>query len=236
MTLRFGRYLLPALLTGALAGAPACQSSSTDRWVTTSNTNVDINWDEVAKAYQEAEGPADFEKRVNEIYTGDEIISIAVADKDDKSQVVTGFFDHNTNGTLEDGEKIFEITRRITGEGAGEMQVAGYGAYAGYHSPMLSIMTGMMLGSWMSGAFSPGYAPAGAYTTPVSRREALSQQRSAYRAANPSKFSTPRASQSGRSYGNQGRDFKPRSTPSRSGGGVRFGAKASAAPARRLDA
>lgn len=235
MTLRFGRFILPALLTGALAGAPACQSSETERWVTTSNTNVEIDWDAVAKAYKEAEGPADFERRVNEIYTGDEIISVSVVDKDNKSQVVTGFFDNNSSGALDEGEKIFEITRNITGEG-GEYQVTGHGAYAGYHSPMLSVMTGMMLGSWMMGAFSPTYIPAQPYTTPPTRREALAQQRSAYRAANPSKFSTPRASQSGRSYGSQGRDFKPRSTPSRSGGGVRFGAKKAAGPARRLDA
>lgn len=238
MTLRFGRFILPALLTGALAGAPACQSSETERWVTTSNTKVEIDWDAVAKAYKEAEGPADFEKRVNELYYGgdDEVISIAVVDKDNKSQVVTGFFDKNDSGNLDEGEKIFEITRNITGEG-GEYQVTGHGAYAGYHSPMLSVMTGMMLGSWMMGAFSPTYLPAQPYTTPANRRQALAQQRSAYRAANPSKFSTPRASQSGRSYGSQGRDFKPRSTPSRSGGGVRFGAKVqSKLPVRRLDA
>ena len=201
--------------------------------MTTSNTNVDIDWDAVGKAYKEAEGPEDFEKRVNEIYTGDEIISIAVVDKDNRSQVVTGFFDKNKSGAVDEGEKVFEITRNITGEG-GEYQVTGYGPYAGYHSPMLSIMTGMMLGSWMSGAMSPNYAPR-QYTTAPTRREALAQQRSAYRAANPSKFSTPRASQTGRSYGNQGRDFKPRSAPARSGGGVRFGAKANG-PARRLEA
>lgn len=238
MTLRFGRFILPALLSGALAAAPACQSSSTDRWVTTSNTNVAIDWDAVGKAYQEAEGPEDFERRVNEIYTGDEIISVAVVDKDDKTQVVTGFFDKNASGSVDEGEKVFEINRRITGEGAGEYQVSGYGPYAGYHSPMLGIFTGMMLGSMLMGPMSPGYAPARPYTTPPTRREALSQQRASYRAANPGKFSTPRASQSGRSYGSQGSDFsKSRSAPARSGGGgVRFGAKAGALPVRRLEA
>lgn len=236
MTLRFGRFILPALLTGALAGAPACQSSDTERWVTTSNTNVAIDWDAVGKAYKEAEGPEDLERRINEIYTGDEVISIAVVDKDDKSQVVTGFFDNNTSGQVDEGEKIFEISRRVTGEGTGEYQMSGQGAYAGYHSPMLSIMTGMMLGSMLMGPMSAGYAPGRPYTTPPTRREALSQQRSAYRAANPSKFSTPRASQSGRSYGSQGKDFgTSRSAPSRSGGGSRFGAKAAMKPVRRLE-
>ncbi len=237
MTLRFGRFILPALLTGALAGAPACQSSETDRWVTTSNTNVAIDWDAVGKAYKEAEGPEDLERRINEIYTGDEVISIAVVDKDAKTQVVTGFFDNNKSGQVEEGEKIFEISRNITGEGTGEYQMTGHGAYVGYHSPMLSIMTGMMLGSMLMGPMTPGYAPARPYTTPPTRREALSQQRTAYRAANPSKFSTPRASQSGRSYGSQGKDFgKSRSGPSRSGGGIRFGAKPTQKPVRRLEA
>jgi len=231
MKIRFRRYLLPALLSTALAGAPACERQSTDRWVATSNTNADIDWDAVAKAYKEAEGPQDFEKKVNEIYTGDELISISVVDKDDKHQVVTGFIDNNVNGAVDEGEKIFEITRRITGEDAGEYRMSGYGHYAGYHSPVFGIMTGMMLGSMLMGPTR------GAYTTTPARREALAQHRSSYRAANPGRFSRARASQTGRSYGSQGRDFNRTrsSAPRRSGGGMRFGAKGTSTPVRRLE-
>jgi hypothetical protein len=238
MKLRYRSYLLPALLSASLAGAPACKDSGTERWVTTSNTNVDIDWDAIGKAYQEAEGPEDFERRVNEIYTGDEIISVSVVDKDAKTQVVTGFFDKNTSGGIDEGEKVFEISRNITGEGTGEYQVSGYGHYAGYHSPMLSIMTGMMLGSMLMGPMRPGYVMMSQpYTTPPTRQQALSQQRTAFRQANPSRFSTPKGSQSGRTYGSQGSDFNrtKSSAPRRSGGGMRFGAKPSAVAVRRLE-
>lgn len=216
----------------ALAGSPACQSSGTDRWVTTNNTDVPIDWDAVSKAYKEAEGPADFERRVNEIYEGDEIISVSVVDKDDKSQVVTGFFDNNASGAIDEGEKVFEITRNVTGEGSGNYQVTGYGAYHGYHSPMFDVMAGMMLGSMLMGPMRPGYAVGAPYTTSPAQRGQIASARQGYRAANPARFS-----KSGRSYGSPtGKSFGGR-TPSRSPG-VRFGANADTrkSVARRLDA
>lgn len=239
MKLRLRSHILPALLSVSLAGAPACQSSEpTDRWVTTSNTAVDIDWDAVGKAYKEATGPEDFERRVNEIYTGDEVISVAVSDEGDKAQVVTGFFDKNGSGAIDEGEKVFEIKRNITGEGSGQYQIAGYGAYHGYHSPMFDIMAGMMLGSMIMGPMSPGYVRSAPYVTPPTRREALTQQRQAFRAANPGRTTTPKASKTGRSYGERGRAFNGgRSSGGRSGG-ARFGAQAATpgATPRRLEA
>ena len=70
-------------MAALLLAAPACGGGSNssprgnDRWVTTENTTIDIDWDAVGKAYEKAEGPEDFETKVNEIYTGSEIISVA---------------------------------------------------------------------------------------------------------------------------------------------------------------
>lgn len=215
--------LILALATAGIGCAP--DNDRVDRWATTENTNVDINWDKVNQAYKDANGPEDFEKRVNEIYEGDEIISVAVADQDDKTQVVTGFFDKNKSGAVDEGEKIFTIKREPTGEGEGRYQMQGYGPYAGYHSPFFSIVSGMVVGSMISNMFAPRYVPMN-YVTNSSRLSSLQTHRSSYRAANPSRFG--KASRSGRSYGN--RINKP-STPSRaptgrwgrSGGGGRFG-------------
>src|SRR5690606_10598628 len=141
------------------------------------------------------------ERRVNEIYEGDEIISISVRDLDAQTQIVTGCFDENTNGKLEEEEKIFSIERKIGGDQQqGSYQIHGYGPYAGYHSPMWDIAAGMMLGSFLSRAFMPGYVPmySTPYVTSPSRRGALVSQRSAYRQANPEKFQ--RKSRSGRAY------------------------------------
>jgi hypothetical protein len=221
-----------AIATAIVASVPACGSGSTgqDRWVVTENAAVEIDWDAISVAYREAEGPEDFERRVNEIYMGDEVISVAVRDVDAKTQEVSGFFDRNTNGKEEDGEKVFSIRRDIVSDQEAQVQIQGYGSYAGYHSPIFPIMTGMMLGSMMSRAFSPGYVPM--YTTPYvtnpSRYNAIAANRSAYRQANPDKVSAAKASKSGRAYGSKGNGFGGgRATPSRaprSRGGARFGA------------
>ncbi len=218
---------------------PAC-NGATDRWVTTEDTRVDIDWDELATAYKDAEGPEDFERRVNEIYVGEEVISVAVQDTDDKTQVVTGFFDNNEDGKVGDDEKIFTIQRDLLGDGKGQYQVAGAGVYGGYHSPMMGMMTGMLMGSMMMSAFSPGYRPmySTPYTTPAGNRSAMASQRNSYRAANPDKHAA-RVSKSGRSYGSKGGGFGGgRATPAPrapSRGGGRFGAKrAPRAQATRL--
>lgn len=224
--------LIVALAAGPMAGC-APDNDRVERWATTENTNVKIDWDKVNKAYQEASGPEDLEKRVNEIYEGDEIISIAVKDEDDKTQTVTGFFDKNTNGTVEDGEKIFTIKRSPTPEGTAQVQTMGYGPYAGYVSPFWTIASGMMMGAMISNMFAPRYVPV-SYVTSQARISDLHSHRSSYRAANPARFG-PR-SQTGRNYG--GKASKP-SAPSRpmgrpSGGG-RFGV-ATSAGAERLTA
>src|SRR5689334_10666595 len=116
----------PMMVTGC-----SREPDRVERWATTENTNVKIDWDKVNQAYKDASGPEDLEKRINEIYQGDEIISIAVHDQDDKTQVVTGFFDKNKNGAVDESEKIFTIKREPTGEGEARVQTTGYGPYAG---------------------------------------------------------------------------------------------------------
>jgi hypothetical protein len=212
-----------AALAIALLPGIACDSRGTQRWATTENTNVKLDWDKVNQAYKDAEGPADFEKRVNEIYEGDEVISVSVKDLEGNSQVVTGFFDKDKSGTVEDAEKVFTIKRDVTGEGTGQYQTQGHNAFVGYHSPMLSIFTGMMMGSMLSNAFRPNYVPMyrEPYTTPPSRVGDLRSSRNEFRAANPSRFN-PKVSGAGsnRSYG--ARPSRSFGGGSRSGGG-RFG-------------
>lgn len=221
-TKRLASLLALALAASAAACTP--DPSRTERWATTENTNVKIDWDKVQEAYKQADGPADLERRVNEIYEGSELISIAVADVDEKTQVVTGFFDKDGDGKVADAEKIFTVQREVTGEGQAQVQTVGYGPYAGYHSPMLSIMSGMMLGSMMSSMFAPTYVPVyrQPYVTSAGRRGELSAHRAGYRAANPSRFSKP--SRTGRSYGGGA----PSRSPIRSRGGSRFGLRRAA--------
>jgi hypothetical protein len=221
------RLLGAAMAVSLAVSIPACGAGN-DRWVTTEDSRVDIDWDEVAQAYKDAEGPEDFERRVNEIYVGDEVISVAVQDMDEKTQVVTGFFDKNEDGKVGDDEKIFTIQRDLQGD-KGSYQIAGAGPYHGYHSPVFDIAVGMLMGSMMMSMFSPGYRPmyTTPYTTPAGSRGALMSQRDAYRQANPDKHQQ-RVSKSGKSYGSKGGAFGGgRSTPAPRGprGGGRFGIK-----------
>ena len=213
-----------SLITG-VAG-PGCSSDDrrNDRWATTENTNVKIDWDKVNEAYRQAEGPEDLERRINEIYEGNEVISVSVQDLDDKTQVVTGFFDKDHDGKVSDPEKIFTIKRDLKGSEA-QYQTQGYGPQYGYYSsPFYSIASGMLMGAMLSNMFRPSYVPVytTAYTTSAARVSQLDSHRSSYRAANPSRFSKP--SQTGRSYGGGkavgGKSFGGGST---SRGGSRFG-------------
>jgi hypothetical protein len=201
----FHRFRTGAVGLSLLLVAPACQDrGGGDRWATTENTNVDIDWDQINEAYKQADGPEDLERRVNEIYEGSEVISIAVQDVDERQQLVTGFFDRNHSGGVDEGEKIFTIGREVTGPGSAQVQTVGYGPYAYYHSPLLSIASGMMIGSMLSRPFMPGYAPMyrQPYTTGPSRLSSLRGMRSGYRASNPARFGRP--SGSGRQYNRVG--------------------------------
>jgi uncharacterized membrane protein YgcG len=216
------------VLSLALVGCAEDKKRGNDRWVTTENTTVAIDWDKVADAYKQAEGPSDFERRINEIYEGDEAISVSVHDQDARSQVVTGFFDRNANGAIDDGEKIFSIQRDIMDESSAQYQVHGYGPYAGYHHSMMwNIASGMLIGSMLSSAFRPNYVPVQPYTTSASRAGQMRSERNAVRSQNRAK-----ASGSGRSYGSQGgswgssgRSSSPSTGTRSSGSGGRFGVR-----------
>lgn len=217
-----------ALVAAVPLGLVACDSSGSssspraERWATTENASVAIDWDKVNEAYKLAEGPEDLEKRVNDIYEGDEVISISVSDVDAKTQLVTGFFDKNTNGTVDDSEKIFSIRRELGNDDTARFQTVGYGPYNGYHSPFFSIASGMLMGSMMSRMFMPGYMPMyqQPYTTSGARVADMRQTRSSYRAANPSQF---QRSQSGRTY-NRPVTKSPSSPRGGFRGGGKFGA------------
>jgi hypothetical protein len=233
--------LLAAALTLALPlSTSAClpEDKTVDRWATTENTNVEINWDKVNQAYKDASGPEDFERRVNEIYEGDEIISVSVKDETDKTQIVTGFFDKNKSGTVEDDEKIFTIKREPTGEGTAQYQTQGYGHYGYYHSPFMSIASGMLMGAMISSMWAPTYVPAH-YVTSSARAGTLHSSRSTYRASNPERFG-PR-SKSGRRYGGRPTGTsRPTGRPSggfrRGGGSFGLRATSSTKPRVRLTA
>jgi hypothetical protein len=111
------RSLVVALAaTVALGSVTACGGpSGNDRWVVTENTTVEIDWDAINQAYKDAEGPEDFETEGQRDLRRRRDHQRVGPDLDDKSQVVTGFFDKNEDGKVDEGEQVFTIQRDIVG-------------------------------------------------------------------------------------------------------------------------
>ena len=144
-----------------------------------------INLDEVQKAFWDTKGKdfnswmAAFEKKVNEIYDGKDVVSID-ATRQSGRLVVTGYINKvNKEGFQPGDEKLFSIEQ--TGEAVNsEMpyRVAGQDGrtyYEGHHSFLDNPILQMMLVSHMMGGWG------GRYYTPAPRVVVLQQSRDTFR-------------------------------------------------------
>lgn len=141
------------------------------------SSGLKLDVDAVQKAFQEAKGPEDFEKRINEIYTGKEILSIFVENSGKDKQNVTIYIDNQPqDGQMQNDEKIITLNRDYN---AGSNQVqynrTGYGPYGYYSttSPLTYMATGALITYWMMSRPT--------YYTPVTRYSTIQQHRSSYR-------------------------------------------------------
>jgi hypothetical protein len=149
-----------------------------------------INLDEVQKAFWEAKGKdnkdfdgwmKNFEKRVNEIYDGKEVVSID-ATRDNGKLVVTGYIDKLKQEGFKPGdEKLFSIEQ--TGEAVNnEMPYTvntgnGTPYYEGHHGLLDSPIVQFMLLSHVMGGWG------GRYYTPYPRTVYLGGYRDTFRAS-----------------------------------------------------
>lgn len=144
-----------------------------------------INLDAVRQAFWQTQGRdmsaamAAFEKRVNEIFEGKEVVSIDAA-RNDNTLTVVGYIDKNQQAGFQKGDdRLFAIEQ--TGQVAnGQVPYrvsdgAGVPYYAGSHSSGVgSFMMGMMLGSMMNNW-------GGHYHTPYASHRSLQSWRDSYR-------------------------------------------------------
>ena len=171
-----------------------------------------INLEAVEKAFLESKGTdfaswmGAFERRVNEVYEGDGVVSVDARRKDDRL-VVQGFVDTNGQEGMQPADRrlfSLEQTGPATRDAVpmkvadGQGAVYNQGDFGLMGSPFLSMFLTMAMFSW-----------AGSYFTPRTQILALSDHRQAYRR-------TP-------AYRQQvlaNRDFRTR-FQARAGGGVR---------------
>ena len=109
--------------------------------------------------------------------------------------MVTGFFDKNTSGTVDEGEKIFTHQARDhrRGHGAGPDQRLRLLRRLPL-AAVVSIASGMLIGSMMSSLFMPSYVPmySQPYTTPPGAAPAALRTQRAQSSARPKRPAAPR--------------------------------------------
>ena len=172
--------------TGIMAGGSVlilggCSSKS-EQWAETSGQAGRINLEAVEEAMQKSKDVSDFEKRVNEIYQGDELVLIEVKNEANGEQLVSGYADLNDNNQVdyEEDEKLFTFRRWFKdGSYSGEMR--GYGTNGYYSHPYNSTGTDLFM-TWMlfSALSRPAYAVP-IYHTTIADAGSLRGYRTGYR-------------------------------------------------------
>ncbi len=156
-----------------------CGSDKKKQWAEgdygrASKLNLDV--DAVSKAFETAKSPQEFEKKVNEIYTGDEIISIAVKNTGEKKQSVVLYIDSNPqNAKIDKGEKLLAFNRDFdTESNKSSYTRTGYGPYGYYshHSPIYYAAIGVFTYWALSRSF---------YRTPMSSYSTIRSRRNSHR-------------------------------------------------------
>ena len=155
-----------------------------------------INLEEVQKAFWDTKATdfqswmTAFEKRVNEIYEGKEVVSIDANRKTGKLEVI-GFIDNKKEAGFQQGEeKLFTIEQ--TGDVANDQlpyRVSGAGGvpyYEGQHSVLGNTIVQMLVMSHLMNSWG------GRYYTPYSQTVILRDHRDSFRTS-PT-FSTQKAS------------------------------------------
>lgn len=189
--------LVPALIVGLMAGCSpgkSAKDTGTERYTsaTVQGEAEKINLDAVHQAFFETAGKdlqawmGNFEKRVNEIYQGDDIVSVD-AEKKDGMVRVTGFLPKNDEpGYQGADEKLFELKQtgpvdqakgmpyELSGQGGTHHNGYPPPAYYSHHGGLLDnpFVQMMIIGSLLNNR---------PYFTPPARYQVIREHRSGYR-------------------------------------------------------
>ncbi|MDR3612584.1 MAG: hypothetical protein P4L53_03405 [Candidatus Obscuribacterales bacterium] len=185
---RSGSLIMVLALSTVLGGC-ASRDTRVERYVSSpavvQGEAAKINLDEVQKAFWDTKGTdfnswmGAFEKRVNEIYDGKEVVSVDATHKEGKLAVV-GYIDtKKQQGFVNGDEKLFSIEQ--TGDAVNnELPIRVSDAdnrpyYEGHHSILDNPFFQMMFVSHLMGGWG------GRYYTPYNRVVVLHDYRNSYR-------------------------------------------------------
>ena len=171
--------------TGIMAGGSVLilgGCSKSDQWAETSGQAGRINLEAVEEAMKKSKDVSEFEKKVNEIYQGDELVLIEVKNEANGEQLVSGYADLNDNKKIdyEEDEKLFTF-RRWSENGAQKGEMRGYGVNNYYSRPYHSAGTDLFM-TWMlfSALSRPVYAVP-MYQTTIAGADRIRGDRTGYR-------------------------------------------------------
>lgn len=217
------------LAAGSLTGCVEDQYAS---WMNTDGAAGRINMEAVKDALEKCKGVSEFEKRVNEIYEGENIVLIQCKDKGNGQKEISGWedLDKDKKVTPAKDDKLFSAT-----VGEKDYKIRGAGVNSHYRHGGAYTMTDMLMFHWMMNSF---HSPM--YMTPRSNVTIINNHRSSYRrsasynnqrsankgfqqrakATNPSKYASASANKSAsRNAFNATKQATFARTASRSSGG-----------------
>ena len=180
LMLKYGGIAATGIIAGgSLISLSAC-AGRREQWAETSGKAGQINLEAVEKAMQKSKDVSEFEKRVNEIYTGEEMVLIEVRNEG-REQLVSGYADLNNNLEIEPGEdeKLFTFRRWQEGDNP-RYEMRGYGVNSYYHHPYPSGMNLLTTYLLVSALTRPMYMTQVYHTTAVQRQTTRSD-RASYR-------------------------------------------------------
>ena len=178
LMLKYGSIAATGIIAGgSMFSLGAC--SKREQWAETSGKAGQINLEAVENAMKDSSDVSEFEKKVNEIYTGDEMVLIEVKNEGTE-QLVSGYADLNNNLEIDynSDDKLFTFRRWMEGNNT-RYSMRGYGVNSYYYRPYpMSNMLGTYL--LVSALTRPMYRSP-IYHTTVIQRQATRQYRSNYR-------------------------------------------------------
>ena len=186
------------LITGCNDDKRSSKNDKFDSWANTDGGAGRINMEAVAAAMNLAKDPSDLEKRINEIYEGEELVLIKVESVPDGRKKISGWADMNTDGSI-NANTDDELFSAVMGEKDYELQGSGVNSHYRHRHSGLSMGDAMFL-AWV---FSPSYRP---YYTPMSHVTVIRSNRSSYRSS--SSYSQQRSQNS--SYQEKAKKANPK--------------------------
>jgi hypothetical protein len=178
LMLKYGSIAATGIIAGgSVISLGACGKK--EQWAETSGKAGQINLEAVEEAMKKSENVSEFEVRVNEIYTGEEMVLIEVKNQG-REQLVSGYADLNDNSQIDnEDERLFTFRRWYEGERE-RYSMRGYGvnSYYYHHYPSgTNLLTTYLLWSALSRHTSPTYI----YHTTVRDVGVLRNHRTNYR-------------------------------------------------------